>query len=111
MSIFLYIWDVGIRTESELENVLLSSKKNMIAGLMEINDIMEESISAAIGRIENQWVRESNLIYLLGQEFATDSQKQKAADELARLGFNAYPYNGYWTRTYSDTDYVQNENP
>lgn len=58
-----------------------------------------------------KWMKQSCLIHLLESIFSTDTQKQDAADELGRLDYDRAKFSAYWSPSYSQSDYAQNQDP
>lgn len=79
----------------------------MFDSLTIICDIKTEGFSDQITEIQNDWIKQSSLIYLLENSLSTNSQKQKAADELGRLVFDKAKPGGYWNHDYSTQNYAQ----
>jgi hypothetical protein len=96
---------MGIRTDSQLDTILKDSQINMFDGLMSIMTSLTETINPQIVVIEDNWIKQTALIRLLENNFATNEQRQKAADELSRLGFNRAQYSSYWNLNYSNLGY------
>lgn len=100
---------MGARTDEQLATILNNAKINMFGSSMDIGESLTEGIDPAVLPIENGWIKQSALIHLLESRFSTNSQKQKAADEIERLGFGNAKFSGYWSPNYSDIDYAQNQ--
>jgi hypothetical protein len=98
---------MGIRTDDQLDTILKNSQINMFDSLMDISYSLTEYISPEIVNIEDSWIKQVVLIHLLDSRFSTNTQRQKAADELARLDFNKAKYSGYWSFNYSYINYAQ----
>jgi len=74
---------------------------------MSVSTVLTTEISPEIQIIENSWVRQSNLIYLLGSPFATEKQRELAGSELGRLMDTKIKQDGYAEIGYWNGDYSQ----
>lgn len=90
-----------------MTDVLTQAKINMFDSLMEVATILTTEISSEIETIENSWVRQSNLIYLLSSPFTTESQLELASSELGRLRETRTKQDGYAEDGYWDGDFSQ----
>jgi hypothetical protein len=84
-----------------MTDILTLAKINMFDSLMSVQTILTTEVSPEIEAIENNWVRQSNLIYLLSNGLATDKQISLAESELGRLQLtrtkqDGYAEIGYW---------------
>lgn len=90
-----------------MTEVLTQAKVNMFDSLMEVVTVMTTELSPEIQRIENSWVRQSNLIYLLSSPLATAKQIELAKSELGRLQETRTKQDGYAEIGYWDGDFSQ----
>ena len=83
---------MALYSDNDLETILLNSKANFSQSFVKNGELVEVGALAQIDF--NPTTRQYNLIYRLGNQYATAPQKQKAGGELERLLYARKDYDG-----------------
>lgn len=92
---------MSLRTPAQLLTIEYQCRANLFQKSQDISNILNVGCSGSIHVIYDNMLLESNALFMLSENIATEDQKNTAADYIISNGYNrtgadGYVQNNYW---------------